>query len=140
MTPKSNALPSFDRIMTFDKHHRIRALREIFTRPGGAASFQNIEQVAIMLGVSSRTVSRWAYEYLHHGKIEPSRKRRRIRYDNRVESLHLDFAQDLLYRFPTLYYKEICEEVRAHFHVIYCKQQMCDALHGRGITRKVYSV
>ena len=123
--------------MTFDKHYRIRALREIFTRPGGAGSLRNLEEVATLLEISSITVYRWVQDYINHGTIEPSRKRSRTTFDNRVQSLHLDFAQQLLFILPTLYYREVCDEIQLRFNVTYNKQQMCDGLHGRGITRKV---
>jgi transposase len=122
--------------MTFDKHFWMRALEDIFMSGGPNAA--NIRRVSVRLGVCIATIKRWILAYSLHGLEGPQRVRQRTTYENRLQALHLDFAIARYEENPTYYYKEVCILILAHFGVHYNKQQLCDALHGRGITRKVY--
>ena len=87
-------------------------------------------------GPCYQTIQVWCLAWLNHGKIGPSRKRTEKGW-RRVLSVHLELAKNILDDVPTTYYEELCAQIAINYGVLYNKQQMCDALHAAGCTRKV---
>lgn len=106
-------------------------------RTAGNLKEESLNIVARELGVSQSTIRSWVDDFHNHGKIGPLRKRRKKR-EHRLQAVHLDHAEMLLYHNPSLYYKELAADIMHSFAVQYSpSQQLCDGLHHRGITRKV---